>query len=167
MLNQGVLVLNQNYEPISICSARKAVVLLFLDKANMVENNGLNIHSISLEIPYPSVIRLHRYIHKPFQKVSLNRKNIIKRDKNICQYCGKNHQPMTIDHIIPKSTGGMDTWENLVCACMRCNNKKGDRTPDKAGMKLIKIPKKPTHLFYLQHLAGNAHDTWNEYLFLN
>ena len=152
MLSQSVLVLNQNYEPIAICSAKKAVVLMFLEKANMVESYAKKIHSISIEIPYPSVIRLSRYIRKPFQKVSMNRRNIIKRDKNICQYCAKNHQPMTIDHIIPKSAGGLDTWENLVCACMRCNNIKGDRTPDKAGMKLIKKPRKPSHLFYLQHL---------------
>lgn len=167
MLAQSVLVLNQNYEAISICSAKKAVVLLFLDKAQMVENYSSYIHSISIEIPYPSVIRLNRYVKKPYQKVSLTRSNIIKRDKHTCQYCGKNHQAMTIDHVIPKSVGGKDTWENLVCACLRCNGKKGDKTPDSAGMKLIKKPLKPSHLFYLQHLAGSAHDTWNDYLFLN
>lgn len=167
MLLQSVLVLNQNYEPISICSAKKAVILIFLNKANMVENYDASIHSISLEIPYPSVIRLNRYVNKPFQKVSLNRRNIIKRDNHSCQYCGKNHQPMTIDHIIPKSLGGNESWENLVCACMRCNNKKGSRTPEQAGMKLVKIPRKPSHLFYMQHLAGFGHTSWNEYLFLN
>jgi 5-methylcytosine-specific restriction endonuclease McrA len=167
MLTQSVLVLNQNYEAISICSARKAVVLIFLKKAQMVETYGINIHSITIEIPYPSVIRLNRYVQKPYQKVSLSRSNIIKRDKHTCQYCGKNHQPMTIDHVIPKSVGGKDTWENLVCACMRCNAKKGDKTPDGAGMKLIRKPLKPSHLFYLQHLAGSAHNTWHDYLFLN
>ncbi len=167
MLSQSVLILNQNYEPIAICSAKKAVVLMFLEKAHMVESYDDYIHAVSLQIPYPSVIRLNRYIRKPFQKVSLSRRNIIKRDKNICQYCGKNHQPMTVDHIIPKSNGGQDTWENLVSACMRCNNKKGDRTPDKAGMKLISQPRRPSHLFYLQHLAGSSHNTWNDYLFMN
>ena len=167
MLTQSVLVLNQNYEAIAICSAKKAVILLFLKKAQMVENYGIQIHSVTIEIPYPSVIRLNRYVKKPYQKVSLTRSNIIKRDRHTCQYCGKNHQPMTLDHVVPKSMGGKDTWENLVCACIRCNGRKGDKTPDSAGMKLIKKPVKPSHLFYLQHLAGNGHDTWNDYLFLN
>jgi 5-methylcytosine-specific restriction endonuclease McrA len=167
MLNQSVLVLNQNYEPISICSAKKAVILIFLNKASTVENYNSAIRSVSVEIPYPSVIRLNRFVKKPFQKVSLNRKNIIKRDKHTCQYCGKNHQPMTIDHVIPKSLGGGESWENLVCACIRCNGKKGSRTPDQAGMKLVRSPKKPTHLFYLQYLVGSSHNSWNDYLFLN
>ncbi|MCB0282857.1 MAG: HNH endonuclease [Calditrichaeota bacterium] len=167
MLKQSVLVLNQNFEPISICSAKKAVVLIFLNKAQMVEQYNNAIHSVNLELPYPSVIRINRYVRKPYQKVSLNRRNIIKRDKHTCQYCGKNHQAMTIDHIIPKSLGGKDTWENLVCACMRCNSKKGDQPLEKAGMKLIRQPRKPSHLFYLQHLAGDAHTSWHEYLFLN
>ena len=133
----------------------------------MVEEYNARIHSVSIEIPYPSVIRINQYVRKPYQKVSLNRRNVIKRDRHTCQYCGKNHQAMTIDHVIPKSLGGKDTWENLVCACMRCNSKKGDQTPERAGMKLIRQPRKPSHLFYLQHLAGTAHKTWNEYLFLN
>ena len=167
MLQQSVLVLNQNYEPISICSAQKAIILMLLEKAQMVERYREFVHSVSLTIPYPSVIRLNRFVRKPYQKVSLSRKNIIKRDRNRCQYCNKNHQPMTIDHIIPKSQGGKDVWENLVTACTRCNGKKGDQTPEQAGMKLIRRPKKPSHLFYLQHIAGNAHPTWTDYLFLN
>ncbi len=168
MLKQSVLVLNQNYVPISICSARKAVVLLLLNKAQMIERYDDAIHSARQAMPYPSVIRLNRYIRRPYQTVSLNRKNIVKRDRNRCQYCGKNHQPMTIDHIIPKSQGGRDTWENLVCACFRCNHKKGDRTPEQAGMKLLRKPTRPTHLFYLQYLAnGHPHPTWQDYLFLN
>ena len=167
MLTKSVLVLNQNYVPISICSAKKAVILILLEKAQMLERYKLEIHSINFEIPYPSVIRLNTFVRKPFKKVSLNRKNIFKRDKNRCQYCGKNHQAMTIDHLIPKSAGGKDTWENLVCACIKCNGKKGDRTPEQSGMKLLKIPKKPSHLFYLQHLSGTADHTWNDYLFMN
>lgn len=166
MLTKSVLVLNQNYIPISICSAKKAVILVFLEKAQMIERYRIEIHSVNIMIPYPSVIRLNIYVHKPFKKVSLNRKNIFKRDKHRCQYCGKNHQEMTIDHLIPKSAGGKDTWENLVCACIRCNGKKGDHTPDQAGMKLLRRPKKPSHLFYLQHLASASHSTWYDYLFM-
>jgi len=133
----------------------------------VIERYKNGIRSISIEIPYPSVIRLNMYIRKPFKTVSLSRKNIFKRDKNRCQYCGKNHQAMTIDHLIPKSVGGKDTWENLVCACLRCNGIKGNRTPEQAEMKLLNKPKKPSHLFYLQHLAGTSHTSWDDYLFMN
>jgi 5-methylcytosine-specific restriction endonuclease McrA len=167
MLNKSVLILNQNYEPISICSAQKAVILLYLQKAQMVEHYDSAIHSVNMEIPYPSVVRLNYYIRKPYQKVALNRRNIIKRDRHTCQYCGKNHQAMTIDHVVPKSFGGKDTWENLVCACLKCNGKKGDQTPEQAGLKLTRKPRKPSHLFYLQYLAGKVDSSWSEYLFLN
>ncbi len=167
MLDKSVLVLNQNFEPISITSARKAIVLLFMEKAEMVERYDADVHAVSISIPYPSVIRLSRYVRKPYKRVALSRKNIIKRDNHTCQYCGKNHQPMTIDHIVPRSLGGKDTWENLVTACFRCNGKKGDRTPDQAGMRLVRKPARPTHLFYLQYIAGKPHSTWANYLFMN
>ncbi len=166
MLNRKVLVLNQNYEPFLVCGAKKAVLLLFLKKAVLVERYDYYVHSVSTIMPYPSVVRINHYIHKPFKKVMLSRKNIHKRDNHICQYCGENSQPMTVDHIIPKCYGGKDTWGNLVCACIKCNSKKGNRTLADAGMKLLKNPSKPSHLFYLQNLIGKPHTTWKAYLFL-
>jgi len=167
MNNHKVLVLNQNYEPFSLCTTKRAVVLLFLNKAHLVEKYDEIIHAISTEIPSPSVVRLGEYIHKPNKKVQLNRKNILKRDKHVCQYCGHNSQPMTVDHIIPKCYGGKDTWDNLVCACPKCNRIKGNQTLDQAGMKLLKKPQKPGHLFYLYNLIGNPPASWKQYLFLN
>ncbi|MEJ2055100.1 MAG: HNH endonuclease [Calditrichaceae bacterium] len=167
MKNRKVLVLNQNYEPFSLCTTKRAVILLFLNKVQLVERYSESIHSISSEMPSPSVVRLGRYVHKPHKRVQLNRKNILKRDKNICQYCGHNSQPMTIDHIIPKCFGGKDTWDNLVCACPKCNRNKGNQTPEQAGMKLLKQPVKPSHLFYLHNLIGNPPASWKQYLFLN
>ena len=166
MLGRKVLVLNQNYEPLTITSLQRAVTLIYLNKVHMVERYDFELHSVSMSFPCPSVIRLHYYVRKPFKEVLLNRKNIIKRDSNICQYCGRNSQPMTIDHVIPKSYGGRDTWENLVCACMSCNSRKGNRTPEQAGMKLLRRPRKPSHLFYLQSLIGNPPENWRPYLFM-
>jgi len=166
MTGRKVLILNQNYEPLTLCSVKRAIILMYLDKVQLVERYNCDIHSVSTSMPCPSVVRLHFYIRKPFKEVLLNRKNIIKRDGSICQYCGKNSQPMTIDHVIPKSYGGRDTWENLVCACIKCNSKKGNRTPEQAGMKLLRQPRKPSHLFYLQSLIGSPPESWKPYLFL-
>ncbi len=166
-LNQNVLVLNQNYEPMSVCSARRAFLLLFLGKAEMIETyDGFKIRSVLKSYPLPSVVRLDRYIKSPRKKILLTRKNIIIRDGGICCYCGTNRGPMTVDHIIPKNLGGSDSWENLICACERCNNKKGDRTPIQAGMKLHRKPIRPNHITYIQRFIGVTDDRWKPYLFM-
>lgn len=167
MINRKVLILNQNYEPLAISTVKRAIILLYAKKVEMVERYEDEVHSVSIAMPCPSVIRLNSYIHKPYQDVPLNRKNIFKRDHHTCQYCGKNSRPMTIDHVIPKSFGGKDTWENLVCACTKCNAKKGNRTPEMAGMKLLRKPRKPSHLFFLQISAGKLPPTWKPYLFID
>ncbi|MGD9487287.1 MAG: HNH endonuclease [Calditrichaceae bacterium] len=166
-LNRHVLVLNQNFEPLLVCNAKKAIVLIYLSKAQLLEHYNMAVHSVSMSIPYPSVIRLNHYVRKPYKRIVMNRKNILRRDHNTCQYCGKNSQPMTIDHVIPKSYQGDDTWENLVCACLKCNTKKGNRTPEQAGMSLLKVPGKPSHLFFLQYLTGKIPPAWKPYMFLN
>ncbi len=166
MVERKVLVLNQNYEPFTICSAKRAIVLLYLHKVQLVEKYDGFVRSVNTRMPLPSVVRLNRYIRKPFREINLNRKNILRRDRHICQYCGKNSKPMTVDHIIPKSYGGDDSWENLVTACLACNNRKADRTPEEANMKLIRKPVKPGYLFYLQSLIRRPHHTWRPYLFM-
>jgi 5-methylcytosine-specific restriction endonuclease McrA len=166
-LNRSVLVLNQNYEPIAICNARKAVILVYLGKAEIVESVDAEIRSVSLSIDFPSVVRLQIYIYKPFSPVILSRKNILRRDRSTCQYCEKKAAPLTVDHIIPKTFGGKDTWDNLVCACLRCNNRKGNQTPDQAGMKLLKKPNRPSRLFFLQIFIDKPHESWRPYLFLH
>jgi 5-methylcytosine-specific restriction endonuclease McrA len=166
MLENRVLVLNQNYEPMSVCSARRAIILLYLEKAEMIERNHEMVHSVSTAMPLPSIVRLHRLIQVPRKRILLNRKNIIKRDKHRCQYCGTASGPVTVDHIIPKQRGGRDTWENLVCACVRCNTKKGNNTPKEAGMLLRRKPRKPGYLFFIQHLVGIPDERWKPYLFM-
>ena len=162
------MVLNQNYEPLSVCSVRRAVILLFLDKAQLIERrDGDMVRSISRAIPVPSVVRLGFYIRVPQKRVLLTRKNIVKRDSHRCQYCGEASGSMTVDHIIPKIYGGRDSWENLVCACIKCNNLKGNCSPEEAGMRLLRIPKRPNHITFIQQFVGIADNRWKRYLFLD
>jgi 5-methylcytosine-specific restriction endonuclease McrA len=166
MLESRVLVLNQNYEPMSICSARKAIVLLYLDKVEMIERNHDVVRSISRTLPLPSIVRLNRLIQVPRKRILLNRRNIIKRDSHACQYCGSDKGPFTVDHVVPKHQGGQDTWENLVCACVDCNTKKRNRTPPEASMHLTRKPRKPGYLFFIQNLVGIPDERWKPYLFM-
>jgi 5-methylcytosine-specific restriction endonuclease McrA len=167
-LNARVLILNQSYEPISICTTKKALLLLVLMKAEIVEErSNAAIRSVRGRYPFPSVIRLSAYLRVPFKKIELSRKNILRRDGMRCNYCGKTSPPLTVDHIIPRSRGGNDTWENLTCACVKCNNKKGNRTPDEANMRLITPPKKPHHVLFLKHYLGKVDETWRPYLFMD
>ncbi|MBW7889272.1 MAG: HNH endonuclease [Bacteroidetes bacterium] len=166
-LNSKVLVLNQNYEPLSICNVKKAIILLFLGKAELVEtSNGKMIRSVSMSIPFPSVVRLSVFIRVPYKKIILSRKNILRRDGHRCQYCGRGDVPLTVDHIMPRSRGGEDTWENLTAACVKCNNRKGNNTPEEAGMPLIRKPMKPNHVTFIRHFVGNLDDCWKPYLFM-
>ncbi|RKY84674.1 HNH endonuclease [candidate division KSB1 bacterium] len=167
MLNRHVLILNQNYEPMSVCSAKRAIVLLYLGKAEIVERHEQWVRSVTTALPLPSIVRLGRYIRVPHKRILLTRKNILKRDHSRCQYCGRDDKPLTIDHVIPKERGGQDVWENLVAACTDCNNRKGNRTPEQAGMHLLKKPRKPNYLTFIQHYIGISDDRWKPYLFLS
>ena len=166
MLNHAVLLLNQSYEPLTVCNVKRAITLIYLGKAEMVEKNSGWLHSVSMQIPIPSVIRLGRQIKVPRTRILLNRKNLIIRDNHTCQYCGKKTSPLTIDHVIPKHYGGKDTWENLVVACQACNHRKANRTPEQAGMTLIRKPQKPHYFFYLQKIIGVKDQQWKPYLFI-
>lgn len=166
MLNGNVLVLNQDYQPLSVCNVKKSLLLLFLDKAELLhEDPTKKIKTVRYNYDYPSVIRLRRYARIPFKHIVLTRKNIVKRDAFKCQYCGT-HENLTIDHIIPKSKGGKDTWENLVTACTSCNHKKGNRTPREAGMPLRRAPFRPSHIIFLRDFHGQVDDHWKPYLYM-
>ena len=165
-MNSNVLVLNQDYQPLSVCSVQRSVKLLFLDKAEMLhEDPGKVIRTVDQEFSYPSVIRLRYYIRIPYSRIVLTRKNIMKRDRHICQYCGV-RSDLTLDHVMPKSRGGKDTWENLVTACNKCNVKKGNRTPDEAKMPLKTAPYRPIHITFFQNLMGGVQEHWKPYLYM-
>ncbi len=165
-MNSNVLVLNQDYQPLSVCSVQRSVKLLFLEKAEMLhEDPEKVIRTVDQEFSYPSVIRLRYYIRIPYSRIVLTRKNIMKRDRHICQYCGVKSD-LTLDHVMPKSRGGKDTWENLVTACNKCNVKKGDRTPDEAKMPLNTTPYRPIHITFFQNLMGGVQEHWKPYLYM-
>jgi len=162
------LILNQSYEPLTTCSAKKALVLLYLTKADLIESRqDKYVHSVSTLLPYPSVIRLTTYKKVPYRQIELSRKNIFKRDNNCCQYCGTRTAALTIDHIVPKSRGGGDTWENLVTACFRCNNIKGNRTPQEAGMKLQTKPMRPSYIMFLNKTVGAVEESWRNFMYFS
>jgi 5-methylcytosine-specific restriction endonuclease McrA len=167
MLEGRVLILNQNYEPLSICGARKAIVLLYMGKVEVIERSDREVHSVNTTLPLPSIVRLSRLIHIPRKRILLSRSNIIKRDNHRCQYCGTDKNPFTVDHVIPRDRGGLDTWENLVCACINCNSKKRNRTPQEAGMMLLRRPRKPGYLFFIQTLVRIPDERWKPYLFMS
>jgi 5-methylcytosine-specific restriction endonuclease McrA len=168
MDSSKVLILNQTFEALQVCTARRAIVLLYTGRAERVEDTNRVLRSPSVVVPVPSVIRLHRYVRKPpLQTLSFNKKNILKRDGYTCQYCGRNSgERMTIDHVLPRSLGGRTIWENVVSACRACNLRKGSRTPLEAGMALLRPPAKPISVFYLGILASSRErlEAWSKYL---
>lgn len=146
-----VLVLNSSYEPINITNWKRAIVLLLKQKAMMLSKR---------------VIKLVTYIKLPFSRMKVTqptRSMIYQRDDNKCQYCGST-RGLTIDHVIPRSKGGGDTWENMVVACSACNTKKGNKYLEHTGMKLARQPKAPIHPMYMQ-MEKSRDPEWREYMF--
>lgn len=165
-LNKLCLVLNQNYEPISITKIKRAICLICTGKAEIVEKYSFSIHTVKEKFAAPSVLRLLYFANIKRYDLPLNKKNIFKRDNYTCQYCGIKGAPLTIDHVIPKKRGGDNNWENLVTSCIECNNKKGDKTPQEAKMKLIRKPKKPFFFFIIYYPLEIPDEKWKSYLFL-
>jgi 5-methylcytosine-specific restriction endonuclease McrA len=162
-----VLVLNFTYEALNITSFQRAVKLIFSGKAEVVTGRSQMLKSTRYEMRLPSIIRMLYYIRRPMQKVALTKKNILLRDDYTCQYCNlKGERLMTVDHVVPKSKGGPSTWENLVCACMRCNNRKNNRTPDHANMPLKRKPKAPKYIPWIRVKRNTLPDEWHKFLFL-
>jgi len=192
-LDCNVLVLNKHYMAIRIVGARRAFSLLFRDLAEVVsfEQDGYSnynfqswcevsqfrrnfepdghdwVSTVNFYIAVPRIIRLLFYDRLPRNEVKFNRRNIFARDKNSCQYCGKRQRTseLSLDHVIPKSMGGKSAWENIVCACAKCNVKKGGRTPRQAGMTLIQKPVKPKHNPLVRiHLGLQRYRSWKQFL---
>jgi 5-methylcytosine-specific restriction endonuclease McrA len=168
-LHRPVLVLNASYEPINICAARRALVLILKGVAAPEEFSPAFLHSARQALKLPSVIRLLEYRRIPLQTRALSRKNILMRDRYTCQYCQRTlpSGELTLDHVMPRSRSGETSWENLVACCHRCNNRKGSRTPEEAGMRLLRPPR-PFSLHTSRHimrLLGKSDDQWRKYLF--
>lgn len=150
-----VLVLSNAYQPLYTCGLEKAIALLYVGKAVSVKDSEEVVRSPSVTMKVPMAIRLlvNVVVHRYYETLRPTRQAIFKRDRHTCQYCGA-HGELTIDHVMPRSRGGEDTWENLVAACYRCNNKKGDRRPDEARMPLASTPRAPKVMELASELWG-------------
>ncbi|MEA1997333.1 MAG: HNH endonuclease [Gemmatimonadota bacterium] len=168
MLRTNVLVLNNSFQPLHVTQARRALVLVMGGKAEVVEYyENFFVRTVSMAFQLPCVVRLRIYIQPRRRGVALNRRNILRRDNYRCQYCGTKREPLTTDHIIPRSQGGSDTWENLVTACVRCNNKKGSRTPERTGLRLLSQPRRPGFYSFIKFYHPDSHHLWRPYLFMD
>jgi 5-methylcytosine-specific restriction endonuclease McrA len=169
IMQDPVLVLNATFEPINVTAVRRAMVLMIKGVAQAEEINHTKVHSASRTLQVPSVIRLLAYRHIPQQTRALSRKNILLRDRNTCQFCARMlpASELTLDHVVPRSRGGRSSWENLVACCYKCNNSKGDRTPEEAGFALQRRPRPFTlHTSrQLMRLIGHKDEKWRKYLF--
>jgi 5-methylcytosine-specific restriction endonuclease McrA len=163
-----VLVLNASYEPLHVCAARRALTLIVKDCAVILDHVGREVHA---GIMFPSVIRLKEYRKVPHRAQKLTRKNILVRDDYRCQYCGDTFSAMelTLDHVIPRSQGGLSVWDNLVAACHDCNHRKSNRTPEEANMPILRRPR-PVTLHTARGLLraqAGTEKVWQKYLYFD
>ncbi len=164
----GVLVLNASYEPLHVISIRRAVVLLLKEKAEIVEATERTLRAAEREYPVPLVIRLVTFVRIPHRlSMPLNRRTLFARDEYTCQYCGR--QPgrarLTMDHVVPRSRGGMLTWENIVAACSTCNQRKGSRLPHECGMEPRRKPFRPRYMAVAFLGEAQGYEAWSKYIY--
>jgi 5-methylcytosine-specific restriction endonuclease McrA len=162
---QQVLVLNASYEPLNVCTVRRAHVLVWKGKAEVLEQLEKPLHSASSTFPWPHVIRLTAYVRVPRTvQRKISRRALFARDNWKCVYCGTSTGRMTLDHVIPRSRGGESVWENVVTSCAPCNLRKADRLPHEAGMLPRTRPRPPAPLVFITLAAPEVHPAWELYL---
>ena len=160
-----MLVLNASYEPINVCTVRRAVVLLLKDKADVIEQADRELHSERMTLTRPAVIRLRTYVHVPrdVHRRKITRRAVFARDGWTCQYCGS-RSSLTVDHVVPRSKGGSSTWDNIVASCAPCNRRKGDRLLRHVGMKLHREPRSPSPQIFIHVASPTIPTAWRAYL---
>ena len=160
-----VLVLNSSYEPLNVCTVRRAVVLVLKQKAELLETGHRDLHSESMTLPQPVVIRLVTYVRVPRESARrrITRRAVFARDSWTCQYCGKMTH-LTVDHVLPRSRGGKSVWENIVTSCAPCNRRKGNRTPTEIDMHPRRAPRAPGPTVFIRVAAPVVPPAWNQYL---
>ncbi|MDP4808429.1 MAG: HNH endonuclease [Cyanobium sp. MAG_160] len=160
-----VLVLNASYEPLNITTWRRAVVMVLKGKAEGLEHDpDRRIREDTLQ---PTVIRLRHFVRVPYKPLPLTRRNLFHRDGHRCQYCGASAEQLSVDHVVPRSRGGLDTWENVTTACLPCNVRKGNRTPREAAMPLLRPPHRPLGSFSFEasrQISAGQHGEWAKYV---
>jgi 5-methylcytosine-specific restriction endonuclease McrA len=161
---QQVLVLNASYEPLNVCSVRRAHVLVFKGRAEVIEELATPLHSATDTYPWPHVIRLLAYVRVPRSvRRKISRRVLFARDEWRCQYCGTVGK-LTLDHVVPRSRGGDSVWENVVASCAPCNMRKGDRLPEEVQMRPRTPPRPPTPALFVTLAAPRIPDRWEQYL---
>lgn len=164
-MHEPVLVLNANFEPINVCTTRRAVGLLLSGKADMVVNGRGHIRTVKQLLPRPSVIRLEVQVHRPRPHVKLTRREVFRRDNYTCQYCGKREGGLTVDHVMPRHLGGEHIWTNVVAACPHCNHRKGGRKVHEVHMRLLHVPKEPpASAMYIYGRHISEYNEWEPYI---
>src|ERR1700681_4783431 len=160
-----VLVLNATYEPINVCTVRRAVVLLLKEKAELLERGRWELHSENSTLARPVVIRLVSYVKVPrdAHRRKITRRAVFARDDWTCQYCGSRSN-LTVDHVVPRSKGGGSSWDNIVASCAPCNRRKGNSLPRQVGMKLLKKPRTPSPHVFIQVASPTIPAAWQQYL---
>src|SRR5215216_4767228 len=160
-----VLVLNATYEPINVCSVRRAAILLLKMKAEVLEHAAWELRSEHTAMPRPVVIRLVTYVRVPrdTHRRKITRRAVFARDGWTCQYCGSRSN-LTVDHVIPRSKGGNSSWENIVASCAPCNRRKGDHLPHQAGMIPKRTPRTPGPHVFIQVASPRIPVAWRTYL---
>jgi len=160
-----VLVLNATFEPINVCTVRRAVVLMLKGKAEMLEHGTHELHSASATVPRPAVIRLMTYVRIPrdTHRRKITRRAVFARDGWTCQYCGSRAN-LTVDHVIPRSKGGDSSWTNIVASCAPCNRRKGDVLAAQAGMTLKRAPRAPSPHVFIHVASPTIPPAWRQYL---
>lgn len=160
-----VLVLNASYEPLNVCTVRRAVVLILKEKAELLETGTRVLHAESVSLPHPVVIRLTSYVRvrRDSRKRRITRRAVFARDSWTCQYCGRTSH-LTVDHVLPRSRGGASVWENIVTSCAPCNRRKGDRTPIEVQMHPRRKPRPPGPTVFIRVAAPVVPPAWQQYL---
>lgn len=161
-----VLVLNASYEPINVCTMRRATVLVLKERAEVLERRQGQVRAETIHIDRPCVIRLVRYVRIPrdVHRRKITRKAVLARDAYTCQYCGREQLGLTVDHVVPRSRGGSSAWDNIVAACAPCNRRKGNRLPNEASMPLRTAPKPPGPTVFIRIASPRVPDAWEQYL---
>lgn len=164
-LRGRVLVLNASYEPINVCTVRRAIVLIIKDKADVLDEHDVALHSEKSSITRPSVIRLRTYVRIPYHSYrrKITRRAVFARDRWECQYCGRRGS-LTMDHVVPRSKGGETSWENVVACCASCNRRKGDRSVSQSGMKLRTHPMAPHATIFIHVASPTIPTQWLPYV---
>ena len=157
------LILNASFEPLCVVSTRRALMLVLAEKAELLHGTGQHFHAERIAIPEPSVVRLAYYVKVPYQaRIALNRRAVFARDGHRCQYCGAAAE--NIDHVIPRSRGGLHAWDNVVASCRPCNARKRDHLLEDSGMKLRRPPAVPRQRTFILVASGRIRSEWEAYL---